>query len=72
MPCEAREVEIIPDKEYSHGDILNVKGMTRSGPFYHIAGIMDDNFRILKHGKKYRAKICLVYKREYFGHIPDY
>ncbi len=72
IPCKAREVEIIWDKKYSIGDILNVKGMTKSGPFYHIAGIRDEVKNKLKEGGIYKATICLVYKREYFGFIPDY
>lgn len=35
IPCKAKEVEIIVDKKYSLGDILNVKGMTRSGFLSH-------------------------------------
>jgi len=41
-PCKAIQTEIITGKRISIGDILNVKGMTRSGPFYHIADIRKD------------------------------
>ncbi|MGC8758282.1 MAG: hypothetical protein ACP5QX_07585, partial [Caldisericaceae bacterium] len=54
------------------GEILNIKGMTKSGPFYHIAGIREGIFDSLKPGNIYETIICLVYKREYFGFIPDY
>ena len=71
-PCKVIQTEIIADKIISIGDILKVKGMTRSGPFYHIAGIRKDVLEKLKVGKTYKANLCLVYKREYFGFIPDY
>jgi hypothetical protein len=71
-PCKAIQTEIIADKRISIGDILNVKGMARSGPFYHIAGIRKDVLENMKAGKIYKANLCLVYKREYFGFIPDY
>jgi hypothetical protein len=71
-PCKAIQTEIIADKIISIGDILNVKGMTRSGPFYHVAGIRKDVLEKMKLGKTYKANLCLVYKREYFGFIPDY
>jgi hypothetical protein len=71
-PCKAIQTEIIAGKRISIGDILNVKGMTRSGPFYHIAGIRKDVLENMKAGKIYKANLCLVYKREYFGFIPDY
>jgi hypothetical protein len=71
-PCKVIQAEIIADKIISTGDILNVKGMTRSGPFYHIAGIRKDVLEKMKGGKTYKANLCLVYKREYFGFIPNY
>jgi hypothetical protein len=71
-PCKAIQTEIIADKIISIGDILKVKDMTRSGPFYHVAGIKKDVLEKMKVGKTYKANLCLVYKREYFGFIPDY
>jgi len=32
---------------------------------------MNDDFKVLTPGK-HRVKLYLVYKREYFGSIPDY
>jgi hypothetical protein len=71
-PCKVIQTEIITDKIISTGDILKVKGMTRSGPFYHVAGIRKDVLEKMKVGKAYKANLCLVYKREYFGFITDY
>jgi len=71
MPPELREVEIIaPPCEV--GSILEVVGMTRSGPFYHVAGVRGNNFDEFKDRTRYRLKIYLVYKREYLWNIPDY
>ncbi len=72
IPCKPLKVEIIYDRKYSLGEILNIKEMTKSGPFYHIAGIRDGIFDNLKYGNIYEANVCLVYKREYFGFIQDY
>ncbi|WP_353686239.1 hypothetical protein [Thermodesulfovibrio sp. 3462-1] len=72
VPCKPVKVEMIFDRKYSTGEILNIKGMTKSGPFYHIAGIRKGIFDSLKPGNIYETIICLVYKREYFGFIPDY
>jgi len=69
IPPELREIEITVTKGYNYGSILEIKGMTRSGPFYHIAGIKSGDFKYLTPGK---YKVYLVYKREYFGLIPDY
>jgi hypothetical protein len=71
-PCKVIQTEIIADKIISIGDILKVKGMTRSGPFYHVAGIKKDLLEKIRPGKTYKANLCLVYKREYFGFIPNY
>jgi hypothetical protein len=51
---------------------LSVEGTSKSGPFYHLAGIGGGDYGILKKGKRYRLDLCLVYRREYFGLIGDY
>ncbi len=70
MPPMERDVEVLITKPCDYGSILEVAGMTKSGPFYHIAGIKDD-LSILQPGK-YKLKLYLVYKREYFGFIKNY
>lgn len=71
MPPIERDVEVIVTKPYDYGSILEVVGMTKSGPFYHIAGIQGDDLSILQPGR-YKLKLYLVYKREYFGFIGNY
>ena len=52
--------------------LLAVRGTSKSGPFYHLAGIAGGDYGILKRGKAQRLELCLVYRREYFGFIGDY
>jgi hypothetical protein len=49
-----------------------VAGGSRSGPFYHLAGIAGGDYRLLKPGKELRLELFLVYRREYFGLIGDF
>jgi hypothetical protein len=54
------------------GTLLDVQGATRSGPFYHLAGVKGGDYGILKPGRIYTVQLALVYRREYFGFIGDY
>lgn len=72
IPPEKVAVSILADEKCRDGVILNVIGMTRSGPFYHVAGIVDDDYGLIKPNKKYELTIYLIYKREYVAFIPDY
>ena len=61
------------EKPLKLGEILEVVGMTKSGPFYHVAGINPEVEEILvKEGGLFKVKLYLVYKREYFGFIPNF
>ena len=48
------------------GSLLELVDMSRSGPFYHIAGIKNDDFSVLKPGRKYTLTVYHIYPREYF------
>ena len=72
LPPVRRRVVGTVDETPKDGVLLSVEGMSRSGPFYHLAGIEGDDYRALKRGKRYQFDLCLVYRREYFGFIPDY
>ncbi len=67
-----REVRITVDETCRDGTLLSVDGASKSGPFYHLAGIAGGDYRVLERGKRYRVTLCLVYRREYFGLIGDY
>ncbi|MEW6525909.1 MAG: hypothetical protein AB1444_04480 [Spirochaetota bacterium] len=71
MPPLVKHVTITLKEKCEEKKLLYIDGITRSGPFYHVAGIVD-NYENLKVGKRYRLTIYLVYKKEYFGFIPNY
>ena len=72
LPPVLREVTVTVDQPCADGTLLSVEGTSRSGPFYHLAGIKSGDYAALKRGKQYRLTLCLVYRREYFGLIGDY
>ena len=71
LPPEIREVDVVSPPQRP-GDLLEVVGMTRSGPFYHVAGIRGRDFSVFAPSSQYRLKLYLVYRREYFLGIPNY
>ncbi len=72
LPPVLRDVTVTVDQPCADGTLLSVAGTSRSGPFYHLAGIKGGDYAALKRGKQYRLTLCLVYRREYFGLIGDY
>ena len=72
LPPVIREALVNLDGPVAEGDLLEVEGGSRSGPFYHLAGIAGGDYGLLKAGKKLRLELCLVYRREYFGFIGDF
>lgn len=52
--------------------ILNVEGMSRNGPWFHLAGIVGDKYEELKPGKKYRTAFYTVYARNYWNMASAY
>ncbi|MGQ9802188.1 MAG: hypothetical protein ACUVRL_11080 [Candidatus Saccharicenans sp.] len=72
LPPQVREAEVIVSEPLKTGYMLKVVGMTKSGPFYHLAGSHGDVLSRLQPGKRYKVWLCLIYKREYFGFIPNY
>jgi len=54
------------EDQAAENSILYVEGMSRSGPWYHLAGIAGNDFGALKPHVKYTATIYLVYPRSYF------
>jgi hypothetical protein len=72
VPAELRQVTVTVDQPYDVGSQLAVEGTSRSGPFFHLAGVRGGDAAMLKKGKRYRLDVYLVYRREYFGFIGDY
>jgi len=54
------------------GTLLEVEGITKSGPFYHLAGIVGGDYGRLEPGRTYDLKLYLVYQRDYVGFIPNH
>ena len=72
LPPVIREIVITVDAPLGDGAQLIVEGTSKSGPFYHLAGIDGGDYGILKKGRRYRLTVALVYRREYFGLIGNY
>ncbi len=72
LPPARAEAVITVSAPLSDGSLLDVQGASRSGPFYHLAGIRGGDYGILKPGRTYTVTLALVYRREYFGFIGDY
>lgn len=68
-PPQKRTVTLTVKEACKEGSLLEIQGMTKSGPFYHLAG---GDFGRLKPGQKYEATVYLVFNRESLGFIPDY
>ena len=72
LPPVTREVVVNVDRPLGDGILLSVEAASKSGPFYHLAGIAGGNYARLKVGTRYRLTLFLVYRREYFGLIGDF
>jgi hypothetical protein len=68
-PPQKKTVTVVVKEPYKEGSLLDVEGMTKSGPFYHVVG---GDFGRLKVGQKYELTVYLVFKRDAFGFIPEY
>jgi hypothetical protein len=71
-PARKRTVSVMVKEPYQEGADLEVEGATKSGPFYHLAGIAKGAYGRLKPGRQSDLVLYLLYKREYFSQIPDY
>ena len=72
MPPIVKQVTVTFTEECKQGSTLYIDGITKSGPFYHVAGVINDEYKKFKPGKRYKLKIYLVYKKEYFDFIHNY
>jgi hypothetical protein len=67
-----REAVVVATTPYGDGSLLEVEGTSKSGPFFHLAGIRCGDPGVLEPGKRRRVTLYLVYRREYFGFIGDF
>ncbi|MCS7232752.1 MAG: hypothetical protein NZ900_01420 [Synergistetes bacterium] len=72
MPPLIEEVEIVSLPKL--GELLKLTKQSKSGPFFHVAGIAKDVSLLAKPDitPPFKAKIYLIFKREYFANIPNY
>lgn len=71
-PAQIQVVKVTLQEACREGATLEVEGMTKSGPFYHVAGIAGGDFAQLKPGQGYELTLYLIYRREYVGAFPSY
>ena len=62
---EKRTVTVTVSRSYQAGSLLELDDMSKSGPFYHLAGLRGDDYQALKNGQKYTMTIYPVYQRDY-------
>jgi hypothetical protein len=62
---EEKTVRVKVTHPYAQGSLLELVDMTRSGPFYYVAGIKGDDYKSLKPNETYRVWIDPVYPRDY-------
>jgi hypothetical protein len=72
LPAQLQAAVVTPEKPYAIGSLLSVEGTSRSGPFFHLAGIRGGDTSALEPGMRSRVTMYLVFRREYFGLIGDY
>jgi hypothetical protein len=71
-PAQRQTVTVEVTEPLKEGALLQVEGTSKSGPFYHLAGIAENVQERLQPGRKYQVTIYLVYRREYVGLLLDH
>lgn len=71
-PAEKMTLKVRVSQPCHAGSLLEAEGTTRSGPFYHLAGIAGDAYDRLQPGREYSLTVYLVYRREYIGFMRDH
>jgi hypothetical protein len=72
QPPEAVNLKGWVEGKPEENAIFYVEGMSRSGPWYHLAGIKGGEYGILKPGAKYLVSFYKVYPRSYFNMESSY
>lgn len=68
-----KTVTVAVTQPYHPGTILELVNITRSGPFFHLVGIKDNDYQALKAGLTYTMTIYPVYKKDYIlPYIENY
>jgi hypothetical protein len=72
VPAKRETVKVALKAPLREGALLEVEGTSKSGPFYHLAGVLEGVESRLEPGSTREATLHLVYKREYVGFFSDY
>jgi hypothetical protein len=67
---ETETVTVRVSSPLRDGSMLMQEGMSRSGPFYHLAGVRGGDYAALQPGHTYRLLLYLVRRRAY--PFPDH
>jgi two-component SAPR family response regulator len=71
VPLRIETIAWVEDKP-AENSILYVENMTKSGPWYHIAGIMEGDYTRLQPNIKYHVVFYTIYKRSYWNMSDSY
>ncbi|MEM5770892.1 MAG: hypothetical protein AAGU32_21810, partial [Bacillota bacterium] len=52
--------------------LLHIDRLTKSGPFYHLAGITGGDYTVLQVNTRYNMTFYRVYPRSYWNMNSDY
>lgn len=66
LPEKVDEVAWVGDQARTDS-ILYVANMSKSGPWYHLAGIAGDDYTLLQPNTQYNINLYKVYPRNYWG-----
>jgi len=71
-PPRKQVISVVAAKPSGEGSLLEAAGASRSGPFFHLAGIRGGDYGALQPGRRYELEVYLVYRRDYVGFIQDH
>lgn len=71
LPKENNEVAWTGGKA-ENNSVLYVQSMFKNGPWYHLAGIVGDDYAVLQPNSQQKMRYYLVYPRSYWGMSSAY
>jgi hypothetical protein len=72
IPQEIGIMQAYVSDELRENGQIYFKKQSRSGPFYCVSGIVNNNKKLMIKGKYYAVKAYLVYKREYMADFKNF
>jgi len=71
LPGKVETVGWVGDKP-GKDSVLYMEGMSKNGPWYHLAGIRGGNYAALSPNNRYRITFYPIYQRNYWGMTSEY